>query len=140
VETAKITAKSAKKLALLGVGVLYLFGSRAMGVAGENSDYDVGIVLTDSRTEDSNAKTFNAIYDVLSDIFPDTLGGPKLDISFLQSASAALQMSAIHYGKVLFEKDPVLRANYEESVLKQYDDYRFLQKEYEEATLAAFRA
>lgn len=130
--------KHKEELAALGVSVLYLFGSRARGVAFEKSDYDIGVVFADNKSLDT-AKRYNDVYNILSDIFPDKIGGPKLDISFLREANAALQMSAILYGKVIFESDPRFRADYEESVLKQYDDYRYLQKEYENATFAAFQ-
>ncbi|MBI5470344.1 hypothetical protein HY968_03460 [Candidatus Kaiserbacteria bacterium] len=64
--------------------------------------------------------------------------GPKLDIALLQRANAKLQMDAIQYGSVLFESDPRTRADYEESVIKRYDDYRYLEREYEDATFVAF--
>ena len=129
----------AQKLEALGVGVLYLFGSRVRGVAREKSDYDLGVVFRCLETADVDLELYNELYDVLNEIFPDMIDGPRLDISFLQNANAALQMSAIRYGTVFYESDPVFRANYEESVLKKYDDYRFLQRQYEEATFSAFR-
>jgi len=128
-----------KTLSSLGVAALYLYGSRARGVAHERSDYDVGIVFTDPADADDMEK-YLALYDVLAGVFPDTLSGPKLDIALLQRANAKLQLDAIDHGIVIFENDAHTRANYEESVLKYYDDYRFLQKEYEEANLVAFRA
>lgn len=123
----------------LGVNVLYLFGSRAKDIANEKSDYDIGVVFINPNKTNSEMEQFSKLYDILANIFPDTINGPKLDISFLQKANAALQMNAIHNGIVLFENNPVFRANYEESVLRKYDDYRSLQKEYEEATFSAFR-
>lgn len=136
----KFTTKDKEGLAKLGVGILYLFGSRARGVAHEKSDYDVGIVFIDQKKIDSGIEQFSNIYNILTNVFPDTIYGPKLDISFLQKANAALQMSAICHGIVLFETEnnPVFKANYEESVFKKYDDYRFLQNEYEKATFSAF--
>lgn len=81
---------------------------------------------------------FTSIYNILSEEFPDYLNGPKLDISFLQQANAALEIKAISEGIVLFEINPVFRADYEAEVIKRYDDYRFIQQNYEEATFAAF--
>lgn len=133
-----LTQKNKEKLAALGVGVLYLFGSRARGIAVEKSDYDIGVVFENYEKADTMER-YNAVYNILSGIFPDRIDDPKLDISFLQEANAALQMSAILHGKVIFENDSRFRADYEESVLKQYDDYRYLQKEYENATFAAFQ-
>jgi predicted nucleotidyltransferase len=137
-EQIAIPAKEKEELAALGVVVLYLYGSRAIGSALERSDFDIGVVFSNPRIADG-LTAYTALYDVLSDIFPDTVDGPKLDIALLQGANAALQMNAIQYGIVLFESDPRDRADYEESVVKQYDDYRFLQKEYEDANFRAFR-
>jgi uncharacterized protein len=118
---------------------LYLHGSRARGVARENSDYDIGVVFADPKSAD-DTKTYLSLYEILSDTFPDTQHGPKLDIALLQRANAKLQLDTINHGTVLFESDPRTRADYEESVIKQYDDYRFLEREYRDATLSAFRA
>lgn len=133
-----ISQKNQEKLKTLGVGVLYLFGSRARGIAEKKSDYDIGVVFEDSKTANI-IERHSAVYKILNDIFPDAIDGPKLDISYLQTANASLQMSAVLYGKTIFEISPRFRADYEESVLKQYDDYRFLQKEYENATFFAFQ-
>ena len=135
-----LSEKRKEELTALGVGVLYLYGSRAQGTARENSDYDVGVVFTDPTKADLDLDHHNALYDVLSAIFPDMVHGPKLDIAILQRANAKLQIDAIQHGLVLFESNPHIRADYEESVIKRYDDYRFLQREYENATFAAFGA
>ncbi|MBI5470343.1 nucleotidyltransferase domain-containing protein [Candidatus Kaiserbacteria bacterium] len=44
----RVSAKNKQELAGLGVGVLYLYGSRAQGTARETSDYDVGVVFKDA--------------------------------------------------------------------------------------------
>lgn len=134
----KFTTEDEERLAKLGIGILYLFGSRARDVAYKKSDYDIGIVFIDQKKIDSGIEQFSNIYNILTNVFPDTIDGPKLDISFLQKTNAALQMNAICHGIVLFENNPVFRVNYEEGVLKKYDDYRFLQNEYKEATFSAF--
>lgn len=127
------------KLKSIGAKVVYLFGSRAIGTALEKSDHDLGVVFFDAKKAlVDDPSLFTDVYEILSNDFPDEIKGPKLDISFLQRANAALEMSAILEGVVLFEDDPVFRADYEESVIKRYDDYQSLRKEFEEATFAAF--
>ncbi len=133
----ELSEKTKQKLAAMGVGVVYLYGSRVQGTAYEHSDYDVGVVFSDLVVPLS-MENYGALYDCLSIDIPDELYGPKLDIAILQNANARLQLDAIQYGSVLFESDPSVRANYEESVIKRYDDYRFLEKEYQDATFAAF--
>ncbi|MBI5004202.1 nucleotidyltransferase domain-containing protein [Candidatus Kaiserbacteria bacterium] len=137
-EEIRLTTEVKEKLVALGVAVLYLHGSRARGTAREDSDYDIGVVFADPKKAILDMHQYGMLYGVLNDIYPDHIDGPKLDIALLQRANAALQMSAINYGIVLFENDPKVRADYEEGVVKRYDDYRFLQKEYEDATFAAF--
>lgn len=133
-----LTKDLKQKLSDLGVGVLYLYGSRAQGTARVDSDYDVGIVFTDPANASTDINSYNKLYDVLSDAFPDTRKGPKLDIALLQRANAKLQLDAINHGLVLFESNPRVRADYEESVIKRYDDYQYLQREYDDATFSAF--
>ena len=135
-----LSENSKQELAALGVGVLYLYGSRAQETARSDSDYDVGVVFQDSTRANLDMDTYAALYTVLSTIVPDTLRGPKLDIAILQRANAKLQIDAIRDGLVLFESDPRTRADYEESVIKRYDDYRYLEREYEDATFSAFSA
>lgn len=134
-----LSEKNKQKLRDLGVGIVYLFGSRAIGAALGKSDYDIGVVFDDvKKLQDDSAKLYLAVYNILSEEFPEQLDGPKIDISFLQKANAALELSAIRYGKILFEANPKFRADYEEGVIFRYDDFRFLQKKYEEVTFTAF--
>lgn len=132
-----ISEKTKTKLRNLDVGAVYLFGSRADGTAFPNSDYDIGVVFLDYSKE-IDMEVISAVYITLNEEFPDRINGPKLDISYLQNTNTALQMKAINEGIVLFESNPNFRADYEEEVVKRYDDYRFLQSNYAEATFAAF--
>lgn len=125
-------------LRALGVEVVYLFGSRTLGTAHDTSDYDVGIVFNDPEAiADHQLEIYQTLYAILSEYLLDRLGSTHPDLSFLQFANAALEMSAID-GVVLFEIDPRFRLAYEEGVIKRYDDYRYLRNVYEEATFAAF--
>lgn len=138
----KITLSSPiiKKLKSLGVGIVYFFGSRAQGTALDHSDYDLGVVfVSEKKLKEKSIDLYGKVYTAISSDIPDKLDGPKLDLSFLQTASPALQMAAVKNGQILFEIDPITRADYEESVIKKYDDYLPLKKEYEQATITAFR-
>jgi uncharacterized protein len=132
-----ISKKTKEKLKALGVGVLYLFGSRVTGRAFLNSDYDIGVVFLDYSKE-IDMKTISSVYEILNREFPDNINGPKLDISYLQNANAALQMKAVSEGIVLFESSPNFRTDYEAEIVKRYDDYQFFQSNYADATFAAF--
>ena len=134
----KLSEKTKNNLKELGAGVIYLFGSRSIGVALDKSDYDIGVVFVNAKLLHDFSNVRLRVYDILSDEFPDMFYGPRLDISFLQEANPALEMAAVKYGKVLFEDSPSFRADYEESVIRRYDDYLPLKNEYEHATFSAF--
>ncbi len=136
----KFAYETKKALKDLGVSVIYLFGSRSQDVFFDISDYDIGVVLTNGASNKINFnKLYHQIYEILCNEIPDNAKGPKLDISFLQKASPALQASAIKNGQTLFETDPKFRADYEKNVVDLYEDYLPLKREYEQATIYAFK-
>lgn len=127
-------------LQAMGIAVVYLFGSRVLGTARTESDYDIGVVFKDpTAVAARQPEVFHQLYSIFSDYLPDQPGGAHPDISLLQFANAALEMSAID-GVVLFEADPRSRVEYEEGVIERYDEYRHLQNFYEDATFTAFAA
>lgn len=138
-KTIELSESTRNKLKEIGVAVVYFFGSRASGDNLVFSDIDIGIVLEDIKLlEDNNKKIYLDIYDVLTIDIPDMIEGPKIDISFLQKANPALAMKAMQEGKILFESDATLRADFEELTFRLYNDYKKLQYEYEDANLKAF--
>ena len=111
--------KAKDSIKKLGIVIVYLFGSKAIGRESPLSDIDIGIVLKTAPPTDTRS-LYNQVYGVFSELYP----GSKLDIAFLQNASLALQFSAIKNGKVLFEEDPRLTADYENLVINQYLDFQ----------------
>jgi predicted nucleotidyltransferase len=109
-----------EKLKFLGVAVVYLFGSKAIRRASPVSDIDIGVVFKQLRPEQDTRTQYNNLFKIFSDLYPHS----RVDIVFLQRAPLALQFSAIRDGKVIFEVDPVFRADYENLVVKQYLDFR----------------
>ncbi len=125
-------------LRAIGVTAVYLFGSRVLGGAREDSDYDIGVVLSNpAAVADNQLDVYHKLYAMLAEYIPDEASGARPDISLLQFANAALEMAAID-GLVLFESNPKERVAYEEGVIERYDDYRYLRGIYEDATFAAF--
>jgi predicted nucleotidyltransferase len=134
-----LSESTGKKLKEIGVAVVYFFGSRVTGDNLDFSDIDIGIVFEDIKLlEDNNKKIYLDIYDVLTIDIPDMINGPKIDISFLQKANPALAMKAMQEGKILFESNATVRADFEELTFRLYNDYKKLQYEYEDANLRAF--
>lgn len=137
----RISEKSAQKLKKAGVGMIYLFGSEVQKTTDFESDFDIGIVLINPSVLFKPKKFlsyYHQLYEIISEILPKSFKG-KLDLVFLQKASYSLQFEAINYGKVLYEISPLLRADYEEKVLKNYLDFKPLLEEFYQAILKRVR-
>ncbi len=122
------------KLENLGVGIVYLFGSKATGRASRSSDIDIGVVLKTTPT----GRDTRAMYDTLYRLFSELYRQSKLDIVFLQTATLSLQYSAIKEGKVIFEEDPKNTADYEQGVINQYLDFRTVLDFFDRVTMGRY--
>jgi predicted nucleotidyltransferase len=109
-----------EKLTNLGILIVYLFGSKAIGRGSQLSDRDIGVVLKNPPQDTDTRSQYNRLYKLFSDLYPDS----RLDIVFLQTAPLTLQFFAIKDGKVIFEEDPRFTADYENRVIQQYLDFR----------------
>jgi predicted nucleotidyltransferase len=107
----------------LGILAVYLFGSEAERTTTVRSDIDIGIVFKYKKNLGDTRPLYNALYSEFSKIFKPTFLR-QLDIVFLQNAPITLQYNAIAYGRVVYEEDPVQRADYEEKVVNQYIDFK----------------
>ncbi len=125
-----------KRLRRLGVALVYLYGSQALERATRLSDVDVGIVLRDPRLLTRRRRVL--LHSKLLQFLEPLLIPQKsqeIDLVFLQTASAVLQFEAINAGCPLFIADPVFKADYEESVIRQYLDIRPLVEVHYQAVL-----
>ena len=117
----------------LGVVVLYLFGSRAQGIARATSDYDFGVLLDDpSRIRDGSQELYQQIYEILEG---SVKGRVNLDIVFLDRASLQLRYHVLQYGKVLLDADPKRRGAFEEQALEEHADFEPFRRLFEATTL-----
>jgi predicted nucleotidyltransferase len=114
----------------LGVIVVYLFGSKATGRQSRLSDTDIGVVLKEALPGNDTRSLYHNLYNLFASIYPTS----RLDIVFLQEAPLALQYSTITEGKILFEKDPQLTVDYENYVINQYLDFRYILDYFDEVT------
>ena len=109
-----------EELTKLGILIVYLFGSKAIGRGSQLSDVDIGVVCKDPMQDKDTRFLYNRLYELFSDLYPHS----TLDVVFLQTAPLALQFFAIKDGKVIFEEDPRFTADYENRVIQQYLDFR----------------
>ncbi len=97
------------------------------------SDIDVGVVFTSRDPLGDPAETYTRIYDLLTDAFP---GSAQVDVVFLQRTPPAFQFNVIGTGRIVFESDPIFRADYEERVVNEYLDFEPVLREFSAALLA----
>ncbi len=121
--------KIKKQLKESGVLVVCLFGSMSSGRTSPMSDVDIGIVLRDVNLLKRSKNIYTKLYAIFADIYPSF----TIDIVFLQSAPLALQYDAVRYGKVLYETDPKLRADYEAEVMNMYFDFMPVLRAFDDA-------
>ncbi len=122
----ELSPKIKQQLKRLGVEVVYLYGSQALGRSNRLSDVDVGVVLRDLkplRDRRRRARLYLKLSDYLTPALAPGLQ-QEMDLVLLQTASPILQFEAINAGCPLFVADPVFRADYEASVVRDYLDIR----------------
>lgn len=138
-----LTAEEKKIAASLGVEALILFGSRAQGLARENSDVDVGVLLHNPHVLKDRAQV-NALYGVLyTDVLSPLAGRVvqrfcDIDIVFLQDEMVNLQLKyhVSKYGIPLYERDTRAFVDFKEDIMNRYADFAPLRRMFEKAIFA----
>lgn len=125
---------------------VYLFGSmvdRGMDILDNKipeeidplADLDVGVVfLQPVHDPKERIKLYGRLYSDLSDIFSPL----SLDLVFLQETGIILQFEAFH-GRLVYSFDDDLRTDYEERVIKYYQDWKPVYDLYTKEVLEAIR-
>ena len=125
----QLPVESLKKLK---VGLIYIFGSHAEGLAGKLSDIDIGIVFRDPKIAMGNTLiVYNELYDIFSDMFKSE----DLDIVLLERASLELKFDVISHGKVIFEISSDFRFDFEDRINMMYADYKPILNNFDKAVL-----
>lgn len=125
-----------EKLKNLQVGLVYLFGSYAEGVAGSGSDIDVGVVMTDKvLVKGSITEIYNNLFDIFTDVF-DMSNFKTIDIVFLDRAPLELCFDVISHGIVLHKISPEFRMDFEDHTEALYRDFYPILQEFNRAILA----
>ncbi len=117
----------------LKVGLVYLFGSHAEGVAGKLSDVDIGVVFSDPRV--SSRDTLE-VYNILFDIFSLALDTENVDIVFLERAFLELRFDVISHGKILFMESDDFRYDFEHRTTMLYADFKPVLNNFDNAVLS----
>lgn len=115
----------------LKIALLYLFGSSVLGTEREDSDVDIGVVFLDDNILKDSLKVYNALYEILSPIFPEK----ELDIVFLDRAPLTLKFEVVTTGRVIYKISEDYDCNYKEKVVKEYIDFKPLLDEQDQELL-----
>jgi predicted nucleotidyltransferase len=132
----KLTKEVKNQLHDLGVVALYMFGSRAQGIAGPLSDYDFAVLMKEGGHK-RGGKAYDQLYDILAPLCPRSLDNDIIDIVFLINASLELKLHVVRYGQVLFETNTLARLRFETQTMLEYSDFRPLLDMQDQAILAA---
>ena len=119
-------AKKIKKV-LLGqreAVFAYVFGSTATGTARKGSDVDVAVYLDPGerrRFFDIRLELLEKVTRAIAD---------QADILVLNTAAPFLKYVVLKEGKLVFERDPEARLDFELKALNEYFDYKPILKQY----------
>ncbi len=108
------------------IETLYLFGSRAYGKAGKNSDYDFAVLLSEQVDPREYGKLkINIISELLA-----MLNTNYLDLIILNDKNIPLLLkyNIIREGKLLLDKNKSRRVNMEAHILTRWFDWEYFEK------------
>lgn len=125
-----------RELKKQGVGVVYLIGSRAIGMARPNSDVDFAIVMKEKKQLKNTLKLHETLYALLSKCLKPRDKAKDIDVIFLDTAPLYYAIAARDEGQVLFEISPHFRLDFEEKITLDYADFEPFRREQERVTLA----
>lgn len=116
----------------LGVTAVILFGSKAVGLDGVASDYDVGIILEPQARQRDNGVIYDKLYELLTQKIGLLV---NIDIVFLDKAPLELQMHVARHGQAILEVIPGTFTAYKETVMDQYADFAPIRQMFHEQIL-----
>lgn len=130
-DTIVFTPSEQEALRYLGVTGVILFGLQARGIAGEASDYDIGVIRV-SHDAVYEKDLYDGLYDMLSRKIGKLV---NIDIVFLDAAPLELQMHVARYGNLLFEVKRGVFATFKETMMIQYANFAPYRRMFQEQLL-----
>lgn len=94
----------------------YIFGSRARGDFREDSDWDIGVLISQEFTANSFLDFLEELREALEVDFE------KLNPVILNDADIDLAFQALSEGKLIYESNEDLRSDLEVDIIKRYID------------------
>ena len=104
-----------------GIVVVYLFGS--FNTEDEFSDIDLGIIVNDSMRDFLD-------FEIGLEAGLQKAVKYPVDVRVLNHAPISFCQNVIRFGRVIIDRDPNLRADFQGRVLKQYFDFSPFRRRY----------
>jgi uncharacterized protein len=99
---------------------VYLFGGLTRETPNPLSDVDIAVYLKDTKGFD-----YLALYGTITEI----LGSDEVDLVVLNAAQISLAGRILQSRRVLIDKEPGLRYEYESLTLRKYFDFRVKERD-----------
>jgi len=110
------------------ISTVYLFGSRASGLAHAHSDYDLALLFTDYDAARLSLTYRLSLAETLSQCL-----GESVDLVFLQAAPILMRYEIVATGKVIYCNNDAQRTDFEDITYRDYLDFNpFLVQYYRE--------
>jgi len=93
----------------------YHFGSQLKGKTGPLSDYDFAVLLSKKPSFEFKYELKNKLVNVLDD--------EKVDLIILNYAPIELKYHVVATGKIIFQKNSIIKTEFEADTLSRYFDY-----------------
>lgn len=114
----KIDNQKLKKEAVeLGIRMIVLFGSQAIGNAGVESDFDVAVLTEPEKNIGKSLENYNTVLFFLASVFG--IFENKIDLTNLGSVSPLLRKEIFANGKLIFGSEYEF-ASLKAAALRQY--------------------
>lgn len=106
----------------------YLFGSQATGKTGPISDVDIAVLLKEPRPKGRELmRQMNYLSFRIEEIFKK-----EVDVIEMNSQGLIFQHNVLRSGNLIYDADPLFRANYVSRLISSYCDFeptiRFIKK------------
>ena len=114
-----------------GAAAVYLFGSVARDTARQDSDVDVGVLLSHTPPSTLDGQPFD-LADAL-----ERLIGRSVDVVLLNTTPADLRMRILRDGELVFEGDATARVRFEVATRNEAFDLEPILREYRRPRVTA---